>query len=75
MSFTPLDMFIRASDALIKFDAHFSLVREEETDEFELEVRCSEIEKLWIKVQEMFDKCLDFLMSSVDSKKRGYRLR
>lgn len=58
MPFTPLDMFIRASDALIKFDAHFNLVRDEDMDEFELEVRCAEIEKLWAKVQEMFDKFL-----------------
>lgn len=33
MPFTPLDRFIGASDALIKFDAHYILLRDEQIDE------------------------------------------
>lgn len=63
MPVTPLDWFIRASDALIKFDAHFNLLREDELDEYELEFRSAEMDKLWAKVQETFDKCIDYLIS------------
>lgn len=53
MAFIPLDMFIIDSDARIKFDAHSNLVHYDDMDEFELEVRCAEIEKLWDKVQDV----------------------
>ncbi|XP_073811867.1 uncharacterized protein [Musca autumnalis] len=69
MPVTPLDLFIRATDAMVKFDTHFSVMRDEDIDEYDLEVRREEILKLWGKVQELFEKCLDYLMSAVDSKK------
>lgn len=54
MPVTPLDWFTRASDALIKFDAHFNLLREDELDEYELEFQSAKMDKLWIEVEETF---------------------
>lgn len=69
MPITPLDLFIRASDALVKFEAHYNALNSEEIDRYDLEVRSEEIQKLWAQAHDMFGKCLDYLMSSVDAKK------
>lgn len=61
MSITPLSMFIRTSDALVKFNAAFQLIRSDEHTVYTLEVQGSELRKLWSKVKSTYDKCLDYL--------------
>ncbi|XP_073841230.1 uncharacterized protein [Musca autumnalis] len=58
MSLSPLDCFIRASDAIVQFEAFFNSLRDEELDIYILEVQSSEAKSLWDKVKETYDQCL-----------------
>ena len=60
MPLTPLDLFIRATDALVKFDANFSSQRDDELDVYILELQGAEVRTLWEKVKTVFDKCLNY---------------
>ena len=61
MVLTPLDFCIRATDALVKFDANFASLRDDDLDIYSLEIQGNEARELWSKVKEMFDKCLNYL--------------
>ena len=67
MPLSPLDFFIRATDALVKFEANFTSLREEELDIYSLDVQAAEARELWSKVKEMFDQCLTYLQTSEDA--------
>lgn len=67
MPLSPLDFFIRATDALVKFEANFTSLREEELDIYSLDVQAAEARELWSKVKEMFDQCLKYLQTSKDA--------
>ncbi|XP_075157736.1 uncharacterized protein LOC142231004 [Haematobia irritans] len=67
MSVSVVKRFIRISDALIKFHAHFNGMKEEELDVFSLEIRQVELGKLWERVQNTFDECLAALQDSGDT--------
>ncbi|XP_061396698.1 uncharacterized protein LOC133332313, partial [Musca vetustissima] len=69
MPITPLDLFIRATDAVVKFEAHYNALDTDELDKYDLEVRSEEIQKLWAQAYDMYGKCLEYLMSSVEAKK------
>ncbi|XP_073838563.1 uncharacterized protein [Musca autumnalis] len=60
MSVTRLDLFIRATDALVKFDASFSAQRDEELDIYILELQEAEVKRLWDRVKTTFEDCLNF---------------
>lgn len=64
MPITPLDFFIRASDALVKFNANFNTLRDEDLDIYCLEVRSSELKTLWVKAKSTFDECLGYLQTA-----------
>lgn len=64
MPLTLLDFIISASHSLLKFDTRFSLLKVDDLDVFSLEVRSIELNKLFTKTQEMFEKCLEYLQSS-----------
>lgn len=61
MALTPLYLFTRASDTLVKFNTQFGAVNDEYLEVFNEEIRSSEIAKFWSTVQEQVDKCLNFL--------------
>ncbi|XP_075167658.1 uncharacterized protein LOC142239771 [Haematobia irritans] len=60
MSVSVVKRFIRISDALIKFHAHFN-------DVFSLEIRQVELGKLWGRVQNTYEECLAALQDSGDT--------
>ncbi|XP_075150623.1 uncharacterized protein LOC142224721 [Haematobia irritans] len=64
MSVFPFDRFIRVSDALIKFHAHFNAMKDEELDVYSLEIRSEELGKLWTKVQDCFEECVASLQGA-----------
>ncbi|XP_037809054.1 uncharacterized protein LOC119601889 [Lucilia sericata] len=67
MPLTALERFTRASDAVIKFEANFNNIREEDHHVYYFEVLESELKMCWEKVKITFDKCLDDLESSEDA--------
>ncbi|XP_058976757.1 uncharacterized protein LOC131801808 [Musca domestica] len=69
MPLTPIDMFIRASDALVKFNASFESMSDEELDFQYLKSQMNGLENLWERVQEKFEKGCDFMMTSVETSK------
>ena len=64
MSETALDIFIRDSDALIKFEARFNLIREDKHSVFNLEIRGKELSLLWEQVKSSYRTCLSYLDNS-----------
>ncbi|XP_065356210.1 uncharacterized protein LOC135950606 [Calliphora vicina] len=64
MLVTPLNRFIRASDALIAFEANFNDFPEDIHNVYTLEVQSAEIKLLWEKVKTTYEACLDFLENS-----------
>ncbi|XP_058987179.1 uncharacterized protein LOC131806656 [Musca domestica] len=69
MSFTPIDMFTRTSDAVIQFNARFNTMRDDQLDIHALQSHLSALEKLWTQAQDKFEKCCDYMMSSVETTK------
>ena len=69
MSASLFNRFVRASDALVKFNAHFSGVKDEEWDIFSLETHREELLTLWAKTQETFEECLASLQDSEEPQK------
>ena len=61
MSITPVSLFIRATDALVKFNAHFLLIKSDDHNTYSLQIQASDIRKLWSKVKSTYDKCMDYL--------------
>ena len=61
---TPLDFFIRATDALVKFEANFTSILDEDLDVYSLEIQGAEAKELWVKVKDFFEKCLNDIQSS-----------
>ena len=66
MASTPLNLFIRASNSMVRFAAHFGALKEDELDIYDLEVRSEEIQKLWKSVEETFNNCLSQLENPED---------
>ena len=66
MSISPLHKFIRASDALVAFEANFNDIKEEVHMVFGLELHGSELKLLWDKVKVTYEQCLDYLNTSDD---------
>ena len=64
MPLTSLDFFIRATDALIKFDANFSDLQGDNMDIYALEIQASEVKELWAKVKDRCETCLNDLRSA-----------
>ena len=64
MPATALDVFIRDSDALIKYEARFNNIREELHSVFNLEIRGKEINLLWEQVKSSYRSCLSYLENS-----------
>lgn len=64
MTVTPLDLFIRATNALVKFDVNFSSQRYEV---YIQELQGGEVRALWENVKLQFDKCLDYLYDDQNS--------
>ncbi|XP_046810023.1 uncharacterized protein K02A2.6-like [Lucilia cuprina] len=64
MPLTAHERFTRASDSVIKFEANFNNIREEE----------HELKMCWEKVKITFDKCLDDLESSEDAEPEGIQV-
>ncbi|XP_073833229.1 uncharacterized protein [Musca autumnalis] len=69
MPLTPLDLFNRAADALVKFDAYFSSQRDDELDVYILELLGAEARTLWEKVKLQSDICLNYLYEDKNSNK------
>lgn len=67
MSLTPIDFFIRASDSLIKFNINFGTLKDEQLDIYSIEVRGSELNKVWARVQETFEECINSLKAYEDA--------
>ncbi|XP_037828692.1 uncharacterized protein LOC119616431 [Lucilia sericata] len=67
MPLTALERFTRLSDSVIKFEANFHTIREEEHHVYYFEVLNSELKMLWEKMKIAFDKCIDDLESSEDA--------
>ncbi|XP_037806531.1 uncharacterized protein LOC119600402 [Lucilia sericata] len=63
MSVSPLNSFIRASDALIAFGAMFSNFDEEIHTVYTLEIQSQELKTLWGKVKTTYNECLNSLES------------
>lgn len=61
MADNALDIFIRESDALIKFGARFNEIRENLHTVFTLEIRAKELNNLWENVKTSYKSCLSFL--------------
>ncbi|XP_065370843.1 uncharacterized protein LOC135962859 [Calliphora vicina] len=64
MSVSELDRFIRASDALISFQAYFNDIKEDVHTVFTLELHSDELKTLMDTVKLTYQKCLDFLSTS-----------
>ncbi|XP_065365681.1 uncharacterized protein LOC135958718 [Calliphora vicina] len=64
MSATPLDNFIRESDALIKFATAFVEMRDDTHSVFTLEIRGREITSIWADIKPVYKECLKYLESS-----------
>ena len=60
MSETALDIFIRDSDALIKFEVRFNDIREDKHSVFNLEIRGKELSLLWEQVKSSYRTCLSY---------------
>ena len=67
MSLTVPDFFIRATDALVKFEANFTSILDEDLDVYSLEIQGVEAKELWGKVKNLFEKCLNDIQSSDSS--------
>lgn len=67
MSFTPLDSFIRVSDAFVKFVEYVRAMKPEELNLCALEVRSVELEKVWKETQDKFNSCMLYLEMSEDT--------
>ena len=63
MPLNPLDLFIRATNALVNFSSQ----RDEELDVYILELQGAEVRTLWDKVKFQFEKCLDYLHEDKNS--------
>ncbi|XP_037806234.1 uncharacterized protein LOC119600209 [Lucilia sericata] len=68
MSVTPLNEFIRASDALVTFGAMFNDLGEEIHNVYTLEIQGEEIRRLWEEVRTSYTACLKFFETSASSK-------
>ena len=64
MSTSPLKKFIRVSDALIKFHSHFESIPSDFHTVYNLENQSEEVKKLWDRVQDTYELCLEFLEAS-----------
>ena len=61
---TALDIFIRDSDALVKYEAKFNNIREDLHSVFNLEIRGKEVNLLWEQAKSSYRSCLSYLENS-----------
>ena len=61
---TALDIFIRDSDALVKYEAKFNNIRDDLHSVFNLEIRGKEVNLLWEQAKSSYRSCLSYLENS-----------
>ena len=64
MPVSALQLFIRASDVVIKFEANFFGLKDADHSIFSLGMRTAEIEKLWGKAKTAYENCLTEIENS-----------
>lgn len=65
MAFTPMEKFL--TNSMVRYTAHFDVMKEEELNIYDLEVRSEDIRKLWKLVEETFNNCLSHVESPEDT--------